>query len=183
MKKRLSLITLLLIVLLPTNAFAQDIKIVVNNQEVQSDVAPYIENGRTMVPVRFISEALNGHVQYDPAGTTYPIESITITANNDDLWLSIFPNHRGALRSEAAFLSDSAPVIKNNRTMVPLRFIADYLGCSTSWDEKTKTVNINTINSDSKLFSNYYNDELSQKIDNLLFTGDLSAKSFSNVLK
>ena len=45
------------------------IKINVNDKEVQMDTKPYIENGRTMVPVRFISEALglkvdwNGEVQ------------------------------------------------------------------------------------------------------------------------
>ena len=48
----------------PVNAFAQDIKITVNNKEIKPDVAPYIENGRTMIPVRAIGEALGWTVSY-----------------------------------------------------------------------------------------------------------------------
>lgn len=58
MKKLLLFITLLLTILLPISTFAQNIKIVINNQEIISDVEPFIENGRTMVPVRVITENL-----------------------------------------------------------------------------------------------------------------------------
>lgn len=67
MKKILLSITLLFGLLLPTSVFAQDIKITVNNKEIKPDVAPYIENGRTMVPVRTIGEASGMTVSYEPS--------------------------------------------------------------------------------------------------------------------
>ena len=39
-----------------------------------------------------------------------------------------------------------APVIINDRTYVPIRFVADELGAETDWDEATNTVTIYTAN-------------------------------------
>lgn len=69
MRKHWWLVAILLVFLLALPAFAnQAIKIYVNGQEVQSDVAPQVINGRTMVPLRAIAESLGSDVDYD-AGT------------------------------------------------------------------------------------------------------------------
>lgn len=59
-------------------AWFNNIKIVVNNQQVQTAAEPFIYNDTTYVPIRVISEALNKEVNYNPS--TY---TITITDKSD----------------------------------------------------------------------------------------------------
>lgn len=57
-------------------ATAKDrIRLIVNGQEIQADVPPMIVNGRTMVPVRFVSEALGAVVNWDEATQTVTIST------------------------------------------------------------------------------------------------------------
>lgn len=46
-------------------AQASDITLRIDGRVVQSDVAPFILDGRTFVPLRFIAEALGEDVQWD----------------------------------------------------------------------------------------------------------------------
>ncbi|NLW42944.1 MAG: copper amine oxidase N-terminal domain-containing protein, partial [Tissierellia bacterium] len=66
MKKKLFLLILVLVLMIPvvTSAQEQPIKLVVHGNNVETDVAPFIENGRTLVPVRVISETLGFKVQW-----------------------------------------------------------------------------------------------------------------------
>jgi hypothetical protein len=62
----LALIVLLIASLVPAASFAADpIKLVVNGKAVQADVPPQIFEGRTMVPVRWVAEALGATVSWD----------------------------------------------------------------------------------------------------------------------
>lgn len=64
---------------------SEPIKLIVNGQEIKPDVAPQIINNRTMVPVRWIAEALGAHVEWDPQ--TQTVRIITngdITDNQDN---------------------------------------------------------------------------------------------------
>lgn len=183
-KFKLSLLIAILLIALPNVANAQkDITIVVNGKTIETDVAPYIENGRTMVPARFVTEALGGEISYYTAGEVYPIESVVVESPERELALALFPNHRRALESEGVYKSEVPPVVKDGRTMIPLRFIADYFGCKTTWDEKTWTVNIISGNNLELFYDNYWDDEGADKIGELLTKGDLSANSFSKVMK
>lgn len=59
MKKRVLCIILALLLLIPLVGVAEEpIKLKVNGKYVQTDVDPFIENGRTLVPVRFVAEGL-----------------------------------------------------------------------------------------------------------------------------
>lgn len=174
MKKILLSITLLLGLLLPTNVFAQNIKIVVNNQEVQSDVAPYIENRRTMVPVRVITEYLGGQVDFmerEP-DEYYGYQYLDVYSDDPtDLGLTLIINKKIALISEGTFRMDTAPTIKSNRTFVPLRFLADYLNFDVIWDDATHSIYISptkNINSDNNNFDSYYDENAGMKLEDWL---------------
>ena len=66
MKKRNVLVLALAILALPSMAFAQrDLKLTVNGKPVVSKPAAFIASDRTMVPVRFVAEALDYHVHWD----------------------------------------------------------------------------------------------------------------------
>lgn len=65
-------------------AYAQDsIKIIVNGRQITSEVAPFIKEGRTMVPLRVISEALGADVTWDQATGTVTIMTKITSAGTD----------------------------------------------------------------------------------------------------
>ena len=105
---------------------------------VKMDVAPFIENGRTFVPVRFLSNALGvqnqnifwygdtGQVKLQEPG--FNVVELTVGK------IEVLSN--GAPVPGV----DVAPVIRSDRTFLPARFVAEALGYQVEWDEKTQTV-------------------------------------------
>ncbi len=107
--------------------------------------------GRTVVPIRAIVEALGGTIEWD--GKT---RSITITLNEKQLPPSPpvhtiyivmqIDNPVASVNGEKRWIDSKnhsvKPVIINDRTMVPIRFVAENLGCTVEWDGKTKTITI-----------------------------------------
>ncbi len=101
-------------------------------------VEPQIINNRTMVPMRKIFEVLGADVKWD--GTTK-----SITANTEELDIGLQINNKMATVKEKNgetknITLDSAPVIVNNRTLVPVRFIAESLDNKVGWDAKNRAV-------------------------------------------
>ena len=106
-----------------------------NGEASQMDVAPTIVNDRTMVPVRFIAEALGGMVEWhEDIQTAYivyqdnmvevPIQSTTIHVNGE------------------AKTIDTPSQIIADRTMIPLRAVAEGLGLDVSFDSTTRVITI-----------------------------------------
>ncbi len=113
---------------------------VVNGESVQIDVAPFIENNRTMLPFRFIGEQLGADVEWmaSERKVTYRLDGIFV-----ELWI----DQNKALVDGEEVLVDSTnpnvtPVIRSSRTMVPVRFISESLGFDVEWDEQTRMVTI-----------------------------------------
>lgn len=100
-----------------------------------TDVVPYISpEYRTLVPLRFISEAFGAEVEWKAE-----TQEITITAptaggskvvkmciGDNNYSVKIYTN--GAMPAGGELTMETAPIIKNDRTMVPLRAIAEALG-------------------------------------------------------
>ncbi|HXK51746.1 MAG TPA: copper amine oxidase N-terminal domain-containing protein [Caldisericia bacterium] len=107
----------------------------VNEEEFTLDVAPVILSGRTMVPLRFVSESLQATVNWEAETKTIVIHDhkkvITMTIGDVNVHVN------GQL-----YVLDVPPVILEGRTMVPIRFVSEALGGSVSWDPKTQTVTI-----------------------------------------
>lgn len=102
----------------------------VDNEAVIYDAAPVIRNDRTLVPIRIITEALGGKVDW--SGAT---KEVTLSINDKEIKMTI-----GKMLEKYGV----APVIIDGRTFVPVRFVADELGAEVAWDEATKTVTIKT---------------------------------------
>lgn len=110
--------------------------IMANGQPVKCDVPPYIDSsGRTMVPVRFVVEALGAGVEWQEAE-----KKVLIRGAGREIELVI--GSRSALVDGEQWDMDTVPVLKNDRTMVPLRFIGEALGISVDWLAETRTVDI-----------------------------------------
>lgn len=118
-----------------------DVKILLNGEEVVSDVSPFIENNRTMVPARAIFEAMGAQVNWVEENRT-----VIMVRQKGEEFTSVVLQiglENAFVNSESVEL-DAPAKIKDNRTFVPLRFIIEAFNESITWDDATRTVSIVT---------------------------------------
>ena len=113
------------------------LRVVVNGDKVSfPDAQPFIDaNGRTQVPVRFVSEALGAKVDWN--GDT---QKVTVALNSRNVVLTI-----GLKKYEInnkSYQMDTVALLQESRTFVPIRFVSEALGASVVWDQATKSVYI-----------------------------------------
>lgn len=108
----------------------------VGGQEVPFDVRPQVIDGRTLVPVRAITEALGANVAWDAATQT-----VTITAGGQEIQLVL--NSRTVTINGQTYTLDVPASVIDGRTVVPLRFVAEALGLDVQWLAETQTIVIN----------------------------------------
>ncbi|KKM12453.1 hypothetical protein SY88_03350 [Clostridiales bacterium PH28_bin88] len=118
---------------------AQPISITLDGEELDFDVAPVLESGRVLVPVRVIFEAFGATVDWDTATNT-----ITARRDNDTIKLTI-GNKTAHKNGEAVELDVPAKIIRG-RTLVPVRFVSEALGAKVLWDSKNQVVSIHQRN-------------------------------------
>lgn len=161
--KKTAIITVTVLVLiagLMATSFAgsaDNVDVVVNGNPVEFDGAvPYIDEaaGRTMVPVRFVSEAMGVNVGWDGKKQLVALEkgdTIVQMIIDQKTYASKKGNNRVVERE-----MDIAPFIKEGtgRTIVPLRFVSEALGADVGWDGKTYTVYIETNEAEEVKVSN-----------------------------
>ena len=111
----------------------------VNGTESEIDpgrgTVPLIQNDRTLVPVRAIVEAMGGSVNWDEETQTALLE-----LNGDIITLTL--GSQTAFLNEEAHTLDVTPVSINDRTMLPIRFIAESFRFDVEWDGDTQTITI-----------------------------------------
>lgn len=97
------------------------------------DQWPFIEDGRTMVPLRAVFEVMNCNVRWDQnkssAIVEYEGKTIVIPINSKTAYIN----------GTASTLDVSAKLV-NNRVTVPLRFISESINKTVIWDDGAKTV-------------------------------------------
>ncbi len=155
--KRIVVLSLALVLCIPTFAEADGIRVVVNGEQVDftGDQPPVIDSaGRTLVPVRKVFEKLGSDVTigYDETTRTVMmskgITNLALYIGESDLAIEEF--------GEVRYVEmDTVPVIMNDRTMLPARFVAEALGAQVGWDEATRTV---TIDSDYEVVGGFVGD-------------------------
>ncbi|MBR0089545.1 MAG: haloacid dehalogenase-like hydrolase [Clostridia bacterium] len=143
-KKLLSILaaSAIAVSMLPASFAANDdIKVIVDGTELvisEEDTKPFVEDGRTLVPMRAIFEALGATVEWDDATKTVTgvsdsgsvemqVGSDTIKINGNDVPV------------------DVPAQIVDGRTVVPVRVISEGLNCDVDWSQETRTVIISSI--------------------------------------
>ena len=117
----------------------REVKVILNGQELEFDVPPTIMNGRTMVPMRVIFEALGAKLEWQGE-----IQSVYgKMSNNVEIRLWIGQN---VAEIDGQLISlDQSPVVINGRTLVPLRFVAEASGANVEWDPANRAAIINSM--------------------------------------
>jgi len=110
----------------------------VDGVEQTMDTAPYIKDGRTMLPVRYVAQALGvpeDNVVWNPVTRTVTIfkgdRVVLITIGSAELKVNGTPIYM-----------DTVAEIKDGRTMLPISFIGKALGAEVTWDAEARTVTI-----------------------------------------
>ena len=113
----------------------KELKIVIDGGEYKFDNAkPYIDsNSRTLVPIRFVSEAMSADVDWTD-------ETVVIKRGGDVIEYK--PGEYHALLNGGQVDFDTCGVLKNDRVFVPIRYIAELLSATVDWDEAKYTVTI-----------------------------------------
>lgn len=126
-----------------------DISIIADGNTLSFDVPPVVENGRTLVPLRAIFEALDADVKWSG-------ESQTILATRAGMQITLKIGDTNAyINSKPAQLEVPAKVIQD-RTLVPLRFVGESLGAKVVWEDSTRTITITSSRTNSKDMSVHF---------------------------
>lgn len=111
----------------------------VNGETKELDAAPVIQNSRTIMPIRYIIEALGGTVSWDGKES-----KVTVKLGSDtiELWVD---NPVGLVNGKEQYIDRLNPDVKPvilppGRTMVPIRFVIESLGCDVKWLNESREV-------------------------------------------
>lgn len=149
-------IILLVILILSVTVFAQDINIVINGNTIETEDKPYIKEGRTLVPIRLISENLGIKIDWDGDN-----REVLLNKGNDSIRLPIMKDYY-YLNGEM-IKTEISGEITNSRTFVPVRLIAELFGSKVDWNNDTRTVLISDSNALTPVVEPQANEEQQQE--------------------
>lgn len=109
------------------------ITVTLKGKRLPFDQHPIIENGRTLVPLRVIFEALDAYVKWD--GNT---QTVIATKGNKTVTLQI--GSANMYVNDTVKVLDVPAKLLNGRTLVPVRAVSEAFGCNVGWNADTKTV-------------------------------------------
>lgn len=102
-------------------------------KSMQNGEAPFMSNGRTMIPVRYASEALNASVEWNPA-----VKEVIVKKDNTVVRLPL--NSQYAIYSDGSKVDMGAKTVqRNGRTYVPVEALGNMLDTPVTWDDVTQT--------------------------------------------
>jgi hypothetical protein len=115
--------------------FSDEIIVIVNGEAIVFDQPPIIENGRTLVPLRAIFEALGARVEWDA-------KLQIVYADRSDVSVTLPIGSTTMYRGFEEVTLDVPAKIVGGRTLVPARAVAESFGADVTWDQSTRTVTI-----------------------------------------
>jgi|GEM_PF-1319118 len=112
----------------------------VNNNKIEMDTSPKIIQGRTYLPIRYIITPLGGEISWNSIEKK---TTILFTDKIIELWIGKnYARINGEIKLIDPDNPNVVPIIIEGRTMLPIRFVAENLGCRVDWDGATKTITI-----------------------------------------
>jgi hypothetical protein len=107
------------------------------------DAAPYIDqsSGRVLVPVRYLANALGERIVWDAATQTVTVIGYA-APSGDSMTISMVIGSTALDANSQTQTMDQAPVIRDGRTYLPARYVAEAFGDNVSWDAASQTVTV-----------------------------------------
>ncbi|MCL6602321.1 MAG: N-acetylmuramoyl-L-alanine amidase family protein [Paenibacillus sp.] len=135
------LLLLLFVLILPENGHAATVnnKIFLDGKELTAGQSAPVENVNStiMVPLRMIAENLGYTVDWNQ-------KSQMVTIGQEGKTLQLIVNQNTASVDDKTVLLNTAPLLRNDTTLVPIRFISEQFGLTVGWDNTTKIVSLAT---------------------------------------
>lgn len=136
--RNLFILSILLLGLMNAGTKAASLNLIIDGNNVTKSASPIVKNRRTLVPLRFIGEALGKEVIWNNDE-----KSVTVSDENTSFKLyidsKIIDNSDGTLK-----FTDVAPCIVNRKTYLPLRAIAELMNIGVGYDKASSTVTIDS---------------------------------------
>jgi hypothetical protein len=110
----------------------------VNGEQMTMDVAPYLKDGRTYLPVRYVGYALG----ISPANVLWDNSTRTATFIKGNRVVQVTVASKVLKINGASVTMDVAAEMKNGRVMVPFRWIAQAFGAQVDWNGTSQTVTV-----------------------------------------
>ena len=118
-----------------TNPAPANPSVILNGSRLQFEVEPRIENGRTLVPLRAIFEAMGASVEWNDS-------TRTVTARNSNTTVVLPIGSTSPTVNGKVWPLEVPAKIINDRTLAPLRFVGEAFGGKVDWNEQTRVINI-----------------------------------------
>lgn len=137
-----------------------DVNYSINGKSKKMDAKPFIKNNRTLVPLRFVVEALGGEVNWDGENRL-----VSVNSNGKNIELKI---DSPIIKIDGKDIKiDQAAIIKGDRTYVPIRFIAENLDMVVNYINESREIEISSFeNKDTEKKIEIKKDESSKNTEN-----------------
>ncbi|PZE19369.1 stalk domain-containing protein [Paenibacillus xerothermodurans] len=107
----------------------------VNGKKMTLEQAPVIVEGNTLIPIRFVTDALGGEVRWDD-------NERKVTVIRGDKIVDLWVGQKDLIVNGQRITAEVPPQIMKDLTMVPLRIISENLGWKVTWEEKTRRITL-----------------------------------------
>ncbi|BEP29415.1 copper amine oxidase N-terminal domain-containing protein [Helicovermis profundi] len=150
MSRKILLVAIILILTFSISSFAQEddmytVNLSVNAYPVdlydkvqEMPVSLWIYNDRTIAPVRYIFELFDLKLNWNPSDKSIT----TVTKEGKNIRMEL--GSKNIRVDDTLYKMDVAPMLINNRTYIPIKYLFDVLGVKYKWNGETKTVAVDT---------------------------------------
>ncbi|WP_411342850.1 N-acetylmuramoyl-L-alanine amidase [Paenibacillus sp. WLX1005] len=121
---------------------ATSTKVVLNGQELSIPEDVQNIDGSVMIPIRVVSENLGYKVQWNQSEGR-------VTIDSDSKSIQLFIGKKSAAIGNTTYNLNTAPVVQNGTTLVPIRLVSEQMGIGLSWNNSDKIVTLTTSGDDT----------------------------------
>ena len=129
MKKLVALLLSMIMIFAATGVFAQNVAVIVIDEEVEFDRAPLVEEDTLFIPLRFVAEKLGATVAWDG-------ETKSVFVSVSGILSSLQIGNPKIFSNGNEYAPAGTPVLVENRTLVTSDVIERMLGVKVAWDKE-----------------------------------------------
>jgi hypothetical protein len=151
----------------------EEITVTIDGERVNFDQSPMVVDGRTLVPIRAVCEKIGAEVDWDGNSKT-----AVISYNDTTLALTIGKDRMKVNGEDTVYL-DVPPAVYGGRTLLPIRAVAENLGCDVEWNSEGNHIIVHTsyiirTPQDTSVLPLDFKDDISYKTTDIAITDNIT---------